>query len=61
MSVVDTFTYITEGVLLSSVSLFGIVGNILSIVVLTINIKSTRIRKQNNFRNGINSQADFSM
>ena len=38
MSHDNMFSYIVEGVLLTSVSTFGLVGNILSIVVLTRSI-----------------------
>ena len=40
MSDQNMFSYIVEGVLLTSVSTFGLVGNILSIVVLTRSINS---------------------
>ena len=40
MSDQNMFSYIVEGVLLTTVSTFGLVGNILSIVVLTRSINS---------------------
>ena len=40
MSHDNMFSYIVEGVLLTTVSTFGLVGNILSIVVLTRSINS---------------------
>lgn len=38
----DNFSFIVEGVLLTLVSTFGLVGNLLSIVVLTRSIKNSR-------------------
>ena len=58
---VETFNYITEGILLTTVSIFGLIGNVLSIIVLTINIKHNKIRTRDTFRNGINSHTNFSM
>ena len=58
---INTFNYITEGILLTTVSIFGLIGNVLSIIVLTINIKHNKIRTRDTFRNGINSHTNFSM
>ena len=54
----DLASFIIEGILLTTISIFGLIGNILSIVVLTSNIK------QSNFSvptGPLSSQKSFSM
>ena len=52
------FNFIVEGVLLTIVSTFGFIGNIMSIIVLTKTIRKSRNRS---FRSRTHGQASFSL
>ena len=41
--VVNMLSFVVEGVLLTTVSTFGLIGNVLSVVVLTRSIKNTNL------------------
>ena len=54
----NMFNFIVEGVLLTIVSTFGFIGNIMSIIVLTKTIRKSRNRS---FRSRTHGQVSFSL